>query len=89
MLKKTSNAGGNWITADSIRGTPVGSNDQQLYTNLANAEVSATTIDPTATGFNITGLEASMQYLYCAIRRPNKPVTDPTKVFNAIDINDG
>ena len=80
---KASSTTGNWITVDSMRGTPVGSTDQQLYPNLSNAESAGATLDPTATGFNATGLSASQTYIYIAIRRgPMKVPTDGTKVFS-------
>lgn len=75
---------GNWITVDASRGMPVGSNDQQLYSNLSNAETAAATLSPTATGFDATGLTASQTFIYMAIRRSNKPPTVGTQVYNAI-----
>lgn len=81
---KVSSTTGNWITVDSMRGMPVGSNDAQLYPNLANAETSGATLSPTAVGFDATGLAASQTYIYLAIRRPNKPPTSGAEVYNAI-----
>lgn len=75
---------GNWIVVDTMRGMPVGSNDQQLYPNLSDAEASVATLSPTATGFKATGLAASQTYVYKVIRRPNKPPTSGTQVYNAI-----
>lgn len=83
-LKNISSAE-NWITVDSARGMPVGSNDQQLYPNLANVEAAAATLSPTAVGFDATGLTASKSYVYLAIRRgPMKPPASGVQVYNAV-----
>lgn len=79
---KVSSTTGNWIIVDSMRGMPVGSNDQHLYPNLSNAETAGATLSPTAVGFDATGLTASQTYIYLAIRRPNKPPSSGTEVFS-------
>lgn len=82
MIKRT-DAAGDWIVIDSMRGCSVGGVDAVLNPNLANVEsVSSDYIDFTATGFitkNLTGT-----YIYTVIRRPNKPPTSGTQVYNAI-----
>lgn len=82
MIKRT-DAAGDWIVIDSMRGCSVGGVDAVLNPNLSNAEsVSNDYIDFTATGFitkNLTGT-----YIYTVIRRPNKPPTTGTQVYNAI-----
>lgn len=81
MIKRT-DAAGDWIVIDSMRGCSVGGVDAVLNPNLANAEsVSNDYIDFTATGFitkNLTGT-----YIYTVIRRPNKPPKSGTEVYNA------
>lgn len=82
MIKRT-DAASDWIVIDSMRGCSVGGVDAVLNPNLSNAEsVSNDYIDFTATGFitkNLTGT-----YIYTVIRRPNKPPTSGTQVYNAI-----
>ena len=82
MIKRT-DAAGDWIVIDSMRGCSVGDVDAVLNPNLSNAEsVSNDYIDFTATGFitkNLTGT-----YIYTVVRRPNKPPTSGTQVYNAI-----
>ena len=82
MIKRT-DAAGDWIVIDSMRGCYVGGIDAALNPNLSNAESIANDyIDFTATGFiskNLTGT-----YIYTVIRRPNKPPTSGTGVYNAI-----
>lgn len=81
MFKRT-DAAGDWIMIDSSRGCSVGSVDAILNANLANAESSSDYIDFTATGFITKGLTGN--YIYTVIRRPNKPPTLGTQVYNAI-----
>ena len=82
MIKRT-DAAGDWIVIDSMRGCSVGGIDAVLNPNLSNAEsVPNDYIDFTATGFitkNLTGT-----YIYTVIRRPNKPPTTGTQVYNGI-----
>jgi len=79
MIKRT-DAAGDWIVIDSMRGCSVGGIDAVLNPNLANAEsVSNDYIDFTATGFitkNLTGT-----YIYTVIRRPNKPPTSGIEIY--------
>ena len=81
-----------WCIFDNMRGIPTGGSDACLYANLSGAEDSEGTanfINVTATGFevpptgNLTN-QASCSYIYIAIRRPNKPPTAGTQVYNAI-----
>jgi len=80
LLKPVSSAG-NWVIADSMRGMPVDGADARLYPNLSNSETAANTLDPTATGFNATGLAVSTSYIYMTIRRPNKPPASGRDVY--------
>ena len=84
LLQKSSSAAGNWIVQDSMRGLTVGTSDAFLYPNLSSAEGTNNYITPTATGFTVANMGASETSIYLAIRRPNKPPTVGTQVYNAI-----
>ena len=89
MIKRFSGGIGDWLTIDSMRGMPVGSADAILAPNIVNAEASADFVSPTATGFQVTSTSSEVNtsgntYIYLAIRRPNKPPTTGTQVYNAI-----
>lgn len=89
LMIKNASGTGNWQIIDSMRGMPVGSSDATLQANLSNAESSVDYISPTATGFNIVTINSAFNtsagsYIYLAIRRPNKPPTTGTEVYNAI-----
>lgn len=74
-----------WIMLDSMRGWNMSANDATLLANTSGAETVATERgNPTATGFDFKGGAASQTYIYLAIRRPNKPPTSGTEVYNAI-----
>lgn len=84
---KRSDSTNNWITIDSMRGfnhDAVSVGDALLMPNLSDAETTANRLNPLATGFYATNLVASATYIYLAIRRPNKPPTSGTQVYNAI-----
>jgi hypothetical protein len=69
---------------DSSRGLFAQSNNGlQLFLGAANAEGVAPLVAVNATGFVVTQY-ASTQYVYTAIRRPNKPPTLGTQVYSAI-----
>lgn len=85
LMKASSASGYNWSITDSMRGfTSSQSND--LFANLANAETGMENwLKLNATGFSNAGsLGASTTFIYLAIRRPNKPPTTGTQVYNAI-----
>jgi hypothetical protein len=89
LMIKNASGTSNWQIIDSMRGMPVGSADATLQSNLTNAESSVEYLSPTATGFNITSTDAQVNtsgvtYIYMAIRRPNKPPTTGTQVYNAV-----
>ena len=74
-----------WVMLDSMRGWNMSANDATLLANTSGAETVATERgNPTATGFDFKGGAASQTYIYLAIRRPNKPPTTGTQVYNAI-----
>ena len=66
----------NWASSSAV--------DPRLKANSSNAEQSIDDFGgPNATGFNFRN-EASGTYIYLAIRRPNKPPTTGTQVYNAV-----
>ncbi len=85
VITKTSATVDNWCTGDVSRGMDQ-ANIARLIPNLADAEGSITSYvtTPTATGFDAKAFSASTAYVYLAIRRPNKPPTVGTQVYNAI-----
>lgn len=85
---KRADSTGNWVHIDAIRGIVSDGNEQELYTNLSNAETTSSSdfVTLTATGFDTTNLTGA--YIFRAIRRSNKVPTSGTEVF-AIDQGDG
>lgn len=81
VLLKASSTTGDWIIRDSVRGWDR-TTFCNLRANLTNAETVASTgaVYPTATGFE-TKEGTNNTYVYIAIRRPNKPPTTGTQVF--------
>lgn len=85
LLMKAANASGDWNMFDVMRGMPVGGNDSFIGANVTTVESSAADyVAPTATGFDITNFGNTLTWVYIAIRRPNKPPTTGTSVFNAV-----
>ena len=85
MLKATTSAIDNWQVHDTARGTSV-TNLALLLPNSSDAEINATGdyLKPTSIGFTLQNYSTSAPYIYLAIRRPNKPPTTGTQVYNAI-----
>lgn len=85
MLKRT-NTTGSWWILDSARGLTagVGSTDKYLLAESSSAEAEYSIASPTATGFSVETMGTAATYIYLAIRRPNKPPTVGTQVYNAI-----
>ena len=84
VLRKNYGAAGQWFMEDVMRGMSQ-TNVKWLYPNLSDAEVDGGGwCKPTATGFNAYSIGASQTFIYLAIRRPNKPPTTGTQVYNAI-----
>lgn len=83
LLKGT--AVSDWHMVDTARGWTV-ANGQDAYfkPNTDSAEGLATFTSPTATGFTIDAWLTNNTQVYLAIRRPNKPPTSGTQVYNAI-----
>ena len=86
VLFKKTNGASDWVVLDQSRGLCV-DKDSTLNPNNANSETSAfSVLDPTSTGFVAKGawFGEAAPYIYLAIRRPNKPPTSGTQVYNAI-----
>jgi hypothetical protein len=82
LLVKTTAESGNWRIVDNMRGMTVGYSNAILSANLSNAESTNSFFAPSATGFEATGLGASVPCIYIAIRRgPMKVPTVGTSVF--------
>jgi hypothetical protein len=83
IIKKPISTTGNWYVLDTARGLNASLGDQYLWPNSSGAEANSGEFKINATGFSIqTG--ASTTHVYLAIRRPNKPPTTGTQVYNAI-----
>ena len=92
MMKVTSGDTGDWYIYDTMRGWTVIDNDNQnhLRANLNNAEYDSDTSGglkavPTNTGFRLPDSDHNKntkEYIYIAIRRPHKPPTAGTEVFD-------
>lgn len=77
----------NWRQLDTSRGWSM-SEDNFLYSNTSGSEVASSSWgSPTATGFTLGSGGNAQIYFYLAIRRPNKPPTVGTQVYNAIAAN--
>ena len=85
----------NWAIFDNMRGINTGSNDPVLAANLGAAEgadppatgdflsLTATgfIVDPGLNRYQLVNANATSDYIYIAIRRPNKPPEAGTEVF--------
>lgn len=83
MWKATSGPG-SWHMSDTSRGSTADGAINYLLANTSGAEASGTGYKINATGFTVAGFGASVTYIYLAIRRPNKPPTVGTQVYQAI-----
>ena len=92
LLIKNASSSANWVIQDVMRGFDQ-TQLKDLAANLSNAEDinggGAKFLSPTATGFSIHTNSGAWNgsgntYIYLAIRRPNKPPTSGTQVYNAI-----
>jgi len=91
FMYKTISRTDDWTIVDQMRGwtqNTTGDVGSRLRANLSSAEDTGTTgylKGPYATGVHRwTNWSAETQYIYLAIRRPNKPPTSGTQVYNAI-----
>ena len=89
LIKSTSNAV-NWVMFDNMRGMVQSGNSRDLRPNLTDSEGDNTAISITSTGFIAkTGIDGQVNangysYIYIAIRRPMKPPTVGTSVFEPV-----
>lgn len=91
MIKNTNGSAGgeNWTIFDSSRpwsALPTSSNEVLQANTSAAAAGGYGSGWPikTATGFTVSGAWTDRPFIYLAIRRPNKPPTTGTQVYNAI-----
>ena len=91
LVKSATGTAQSWYLIDNMRGFTVApSNNLSLRPNTNNAELTNVDINPTATGFSISGtsliINASGEtYIYIAIRRgPMRTPTSGTSVFSPI-----
>lgn len=91
LLKRATNTG-DWIMLDTVRNWSHGT-ESYLKPNSSSGEDNGNSDGhPTATGFRIQGTGnlglayagSNQTMIYLAIRRPNKPPTSGTQVYNAI-----
>ena len=87
LVKLSSTNGGYWVMLDNMRGVNANGETSILYANDTSQEVTSTFASFSSTGFQPrTGsnyMNSSGQtYVYMAIRRPHKPPTAGTDVFN-------
>ncbi|HBY74912.1 TPA: hypothetical protein DEG21_03455 [Patescibacteria group bacterium] len=86
MMYKSATSSTNWFMVDMMRSWPNGGYRNDLFANLNNAEDNGNGRGyPTATGvqFPNGSMQTSQTYIYLAIRRPNKPPTSGTQVYNS------
>ena len=85
IIQKCSSATEDWYILDNMRGLPSSGGAAYLKPNSSSSEGTSIGFQlPNATGFTTTSGNASRTYIYLAIRRPNKPPTSGTEVYNAI-----
>ena len=94
LMVKRADAVDNWSMHDMMRGMAL-TQTQRLKadTDVAESTWGQPFAPPSPTGFIPTANNGEINtsgatYIYCAIRRPNKPITDPRKLF-AIDTAGG
>jgi len=99
MIKRSDGTAGDWFIFDNMRGFSVdytGQDKNYLRANGTNAESALSSsfayLRLTSTGFKITAgtgaffNENGASYIYVAIRRPMKPITTNTELFNPIAV---
>lgn len=88
ILWKKTDGGGNWYIFDTMRGLTVSGQGFGLFADGTNVEQDyfggTPYLAPTSTGFSARGgyFGAGSNMIYIAIRRPNKPVTSASEVFD-------
>jgi len=86
VLWRRANVASDWNISDSFRGFQVdrSGGTLNLAANTSAAEVANGIVGPASTGFSHTNGTAGDKIIYMTIRRPNKPPTSGTQVYNAI-----
>jgi len=89
IFQKASDRSSNWYIYDAMRGIVDGGNDDALSPNTSAVEYNAERLALTSSGFKITTTNGNFNqsgenYIYVAIRRPNKPASE----FAATDLFD-
>ena len=96
LLKNASTGNTNWLMLDVMRGMPIKAETnvsaKPLNPNNTAAEHTNNPIDPNPRGFTPQGPgsytnSSGHTFIYIAIRRPNKPPTAGTDVFQNINYN--
>ena len=82
MVKRTDGSG-SWYIMDAMRGFTASNDPVTLKADSADAEGGLAKYRITSTGFdwNSDSGDSGQEYIYMAIRRPNKPPTAGTDVF--------
>lgn len=77
---------GDCYLLDTFRGwTASSAADRTILANTSGSETAPANMgEPISTGFTFGGIALSKNFIYLAIRRPNKPPTTGTEVYNAI-----
>lgn len=89
IMIKIASSYGSWQILDNMRGIPTGSSDATLQANASTAEAAAEYVSLLPNGFQIMSTSSEVNtstatYVYVAIRRPNKPPSNGTQVFNIV-----
>ncbi len=91
LIKKTSSGdAGTWTLLDNMRGIAASGDDARLYPNNTDPESNTQPVlSLTSTGFQLKTAGNSYNsnaatYIYMAIRRPHKPPTAGTEVFEPV-----
>jgi len=82
MYKNKSGTSDDWTIMDNMRGFNSATYQPALFPNKSNAESFGYAL-ANATGFTTSGA-TDANYIYIAIRRPNKPPTTGTQVFSPV-----
>jgi hypothetical protein len=84
LLYKRSDSSGSWVIVDASRAfVATAGSSAGIFLNSTAAESATLNATPTADGFTIGGQTASAVFQFMAVRRPNKPPTAGTEVYNA------
>ncbi len=92
MMVKETTQSQDWVIMDSMRGIPTGMDNSLLFPNLYNAEDNSGSdhISLMSTGFKVTNTHANVNtggqnYIYMAIRAPQKTPVNSSEVFAVND----